>query len=125
MWEKLQHKNGKDIKRWERIKNKRIVDKLLLAWQCKHFLQATETLFATTSWREELSSEEVHQQIINGTNVPKYELPDEASEFLKYLKRNTKIQQEINKSLLFDYVKQRKIPHTAHQGEHIRTTKLY
>ena len=43
MWSRICPKNGKDINRWERITNKQLVDKILVGWQCQHFLQATET----------------------------------------------------------------------------------
>ena len=51
MWNRITPKNGQDVQRWERITNKKIVDKLLLGWQCQHFLQANETPFATDEWR--------------------------------------------------------------------------
>lgn len=100
MWTKITKNNGKDISRWERITNKRIVNKLLLEWQCKHFLQATETPFASPQWRKELMQKQVQKQIITGTYQSKYPLPKVADEFLRYLRRDNKISKEIDTTLL-------------------------
>ena len=100
MWEKNSKHNDNDIKRWERITNKTLVNKLLLNWQCLRFLQATETPFACAKWRSELMDPVVQKQIIDGTYQTKYPLPPVAAEFLRYLKRDNKIKKEIDTDLL-------------------------
>ena len=49
MWDRLQIKNGHDIKNWIRISNREKMEELMLQWQRKHFEQANETPLATTA----------------------------------------------------------------------------
>lgn len=95
MWERLQRHSWKNIKRWERIINKRIVDHLLVARQCQYFLQASDTPFASSEWRDELANKEIQQQILNGTYSPKYDLPNQASEFLRTWNMMTKLEMKL------------------------------
>ena len=47
MWKRIHPNSGRDVKHWERITNKDIIEPMLLEWQQLHFLQANGTPFTT------------------------------------------------------------------------------
>ena len=52
MRERIQQSYSNGIKRWKRIIDRRKLEHLYVQWQNKHFLQANETSFATTTKME-------------------------------------------------------------------------
>ena len=70
MWKRIHPNSGRDVKHWERITNKDIIEPMLLEWQQLHFLQANGTPFTTPDWKEKLDSEEFHQEVLDDEYVP-------------------------------------------------------
>ena len=95
MWKKILPYNGKDIKDWERITNKKDVEALLLQWQRKHFTQACECPLGSTEWNDRLRDPQTQESILNGTFTVTG-LPEEVQEIFEQMKRHVDVKEEID-----------------------------
>ena len=104
IWDRIQPKNGKDILRWERVTKKSDIHDLLIKWQCRHFMQAAESPFASHDWASLLLQEDVQDKILSGEFEPPDTMPlsPTAREYLRFLKRDPVITSEIPFDLSFD-----------------------
>ena len=85
IWERVQIKNGDDIKEWVRVTDRQTIANMFLQWQVYHFTQSIGTPFTDEYWTEKLAKKDVSDSIINGTFVP----PDDlAKTILKSMKRH-------------------------------------
>ena len=67
IWKRLQkHKNGKDIKQWEEIEEKELVENLTMKCMEAHFAQAHGSRLTTDVWKERLVSEEFISNLKQG-----------------------------------------------------------
>ena len=57
MWKRIYPKNGKDIKEWETITDMHEMERIMVSWQRKHFMQANETPLASMEWRDKICFE--------------------------------------------------------------------
>ena len=64
---------------------------MLLRWQQLHFLQSVETPFTTPEWKAKLDDPDFHEDVISGNYVPPDDLPQEAKDLFKHMKRSEKI----------------------------------
>ena len=95
IWKRILPWNGKDVNIWERITNEDDVQKMTLAWQRKHFTQASETPLATVEWSDLLRDEKTQQNILDGDfDIPE-ELQEEVKEVFQQLRKNNSISEEI------------------------------
>ena len=101
IWDRIEPTNGKDVGRWERITNKTKVHELLIQWQCKHFTQSNKTPFVSQQWAELLMQEDIQRQIIEDSFETPLDLPPQAQDFLKYLRRDTKVTKELSFGINF------------------------
>ena len=95
MWKKILPQNGKNIKDWERITDKKIVQDLMLKWQRKHFTQAQESPCGTTEWNDILRNKEVQQKILEGQYEVDSDMPIELQELFDQMKRPECIKEEL------------------------------
>ena len=100
MWTRIQKNYGKDIRRWRRVTDRTLVEKLLIEWQNMHFLQANETPFTSPEWEKKLKTNTVQESITNGTfQVTNF--PPECQEVFDQMARTTKCTNEINLQTTF------------------------
>ena len=95
MWDRLQIANGNDVKNWDRITDRKTMEKLLLHWQQKHFQQANETPLANTNWARKLTDHKIQHAIQRGDFDTPKSLPKEVHELLKSMKRPSCITNDI------------------------------
>ena len=96
MWERIEHRSGKDITKWEQISNRAEVEELLIKWQQHHFRQAGETPLASFEWKKIFIDEEKQEQLLNGSFIPHTEIPEECNELLEFMKCDEKIRNQVN-----------------------------
>ena len=101
MWNLILPHNGKDIKDWERITDKVLVQKLLLHWQRKHFTQAQETPLGNVHWTDKLRKKETQDKILDGTYQCD-DVPEEIQEIFQQMKRPTIIDKELDMESTID-----------------------
>ena len=95
IWKKIIPQNGKDIKNWERVTNKKIVQELMILWQRKHFTQAQESPCGSTEWNDILRNKEVQEKILKGNYEVSNGMPIELQELFDQMKRPECIKEEI------------------------------
>jgi len=66
IWKRLQKHNGKDIKQWEEIEEKELVENLTMKCMEAHFAQAHGSRLTTDVWKERLVSEEFISNLKQG-----------------------------------------------------------
>ena len=101
MWRRIDPCGGRDIQRWERIVDKDTIEPMLLEWQRMHFLQANNTPFANSEWKQRLDDEEFQDDVLDGTYTPPPSLHPLAREVLEHIKRPINLQ-EIEFKTTFD-----------------------
>ena len=89
IWERVQKKDGKDIKVWTSVTDRSTVEQLLLQWQRVHFEQAKETPFSSQQWRHHLEEDSTQANILNGQYTKIYDIPDESLCLLQCMQRKT------------------------------------
>ena len=87
MWTKIQKQYGHDIKNWDRVTERTMMEKLILAWQRKHFEQANETPLAKKEWSELFDDETIQQAIQDGTFDIPLSIPKETQQLIKQMRR--------------------------------------
>ena len=102
IWNRIQIKGGTDINSWIRVTDKVTIEEMLIQWQVLHFTQANNTPFTSEFWVNELKKDNVSKSIIQGTYEPPKDLPWEAQEVLKHMKRSPKIVEEIQAHSTFE-----------------------
>ena len=65
IWERLRGKNGKDVKKWIEIDERKEVERLTLECMKKHFSQAEGTPLTSNYWTAQLTDDEFIQNIRN------------------------------------------------------------
>ena len=60
---------------------------MILCWQQRYFMQANETPFASQFWHKELQKKNIQESILNGTCKVPEDIPLEAQEILREIKR--------------------------------------
>ena len=101
MWRRIDPCGGRDIQRWERIVDKDTIEPMLLEWQRMHFLQANNTPFANSEWKQRLDDEDFQDDVLDGTYTPPPSLHPLAREVLEHIKRPSDLQ-EIEFKTTFD-----------------------
>ena len=81
IWKRLQRHNGKDIKKWEEIEEKELVENLTMKCMEAHFAQAHGSRLTTDVWKERLVSEEFIRNLKEGDLE---ELHDESEAVQEY-----------------------------------------
>ena len=102
IWTRIQINGGADINNWIRITDKAVIEEMSIQWQVLHFTQANNTPFMSDFWVSELKKEHVIESIINGSYEPPSELPWEAQEVLRHMKRSPKIVEEVQAHSTFE-----------------------
>ena len=87
MWKRIHPNSGRDVKNWERITNKDIIERMLLEWQQLHFLQANGTPFTTPDRKEKLDSEDFHQEVLDDEYVPPDSMHPLIKDVLAHIRR--------------------------------------
>ena len=102
MWNRIEQKNGKDIKNWEKITSRKDLEQILLHWQKQHFRQAGETPLASKQWKLHLVDETNQDKILTGTHDTEEDLPIECKQLLDFMKADESMRNKISYSTKFE-----------------------
>lgn len=91
IWDRIQLFGGEDIDNWVRVRDKKMLEDMLIQWQILHYTQANNTPFSDEFRTAEQAKDEVSDKIVNGEYTPPEELPWEAKEVLANMKRSNHI----------------------------------
>jgi len=92
IWNKLLKYNGADVKSWERIDDRKLVEELIVKWQQLYFGQSKNTPLAAKEWEERFKDDEFRNQILDGETIEEYKNQQiETVEFLRAMKRKVEV----------------------------------
>lgn len=87
MWDRITPQNGRDISTWDRITDRKEMERILLRWQQLHFLQANETPLTTDAWKHCFEDPTFHDEVLHGRYDPPSHLHPTTREVLKHMQR--------------------------------------
>jgi len=92
IWNKLLKYNGADVKSWERVDDRKLVEELIVKWQQLYFGQSKNTPLAAKEWEERFKEDEFRNQILDGEIIEEYKNQQiETVEFLRAMKRKVEV----------------------------------